>query len=314
MNSDKIETGKSDSSMNKALAVEVEAMRELEQQANPIEYKRAQHCKNVIEGDGKYGDHAVETFAAAINWSTTQVYGYAKVAQTWTEDEVRGMQDTKHCTWSHLLILARNSVADRRESLIEKVSAGDLSVQELRKEIKTTASPDPQLPNADYLLDTSPSEALVESLQNCGAKLTTFETDAKAEIQRLWQIVGAAGAEDLTPAVLDQLRQILKRFKAVCPLTKLLEDCVAKAQKANKKAAAPKTEAAAPKTEATAPKTKAPISKVKATGPAKQTNTPATPARTTPTKARPAAAAKKWERSQNLRTRRQSGSVSRAGG
>ncbi len=302
MSSDKIETGKSDSTMNKALVVEVEAMRELEQQANPIEYKRAQHCKNVIEGDGKYGDHAVEAFAAAINWSTTQVYGYAKVAQTWTEDEVREMQDTKHCTWSHLLVLARDSVADRRESLIEKVSAGDLSVQELRKEIKTTASPDPQLPNADYLLEHVAFRSTGRIPAKLWRKLTTFETDAKAEIQRLWQIVGAAGAEDLTPAVLDQLRQILKRFKAVCPLTKLLEDCVAKAQKANKKAAAPKTEATAPK------------SKVKATGPAEQTNTQATPARTTPTKARPAATAKKWERSQNPRARRPSGSLPRTGG
>jgi hypothetical protein len=299
---DEVETGKSDSTMNPALKAEVEAMRALEQQALPIEYKRAQHCKAVVEGDGKYGDHAVETFAAAIKWSTTQVYGYAKVAQTWSEEQVREMHETKHCSWSHLLVLARDSVAERREDLIEKVSAGGLSVQALRKEIQVKPLADPGAPYADYLLDTSPSEALVESLQNCGAKLTAFETDAKAEIQRLWQIVGAASAEDLTPAVLDQLRQILKRFKAVCSLTKLLEECVAKAQKANKKAAAPKTKAAVP------------AGTAKATSPAKQTTHPAKPARKATPTARPAAATTNRERYQNLRARRQSGSLAQTRG
>ena len=196
------------------------------------------------------------------------------------------MQNTKHCTWSHLLVLARDSVADQRESLIEKVSADELSVQALRNEIKATAPPDIRPPSTDFLLDTSPFEALVESLQDYGAKLLAFENGGNADVQRLRQAVHAAKAEDLTLKALQQLRQLRKRLKAASEHDiKLLDDCIAKAEKAIK--------------------TKTAVGKAQATVPVEQADASAAPDDKVTPKPSSAATTKNRERSQNWRKPRQ---------
>ncbi len=238
--SNKVETESQASVPNKALKVEIEAVRGLEADHNrhevSIRYKMAQHCRNVVNDEGKrYGANAVGVFADEIQWSTTQVYAYAQVAKTWTEEEVLKLQANKGCTWAHLVILARDKLAEDRESLIEKISEEGLSVRALAQEIAAKVAPEQPLPSADYLLDTSPSVSVVEALQDYGAKLTAFETDGNTDAQRLRQVVQAANSEDLTPAALQQLRQIKKRLKATYEHNvKLVDECIAKAQKANK--------------------------------------------------------------------------------
>ena len=230
-----------DDSMTEALVAKCQAMHELEQKSNrqeiEVRYQMAQHCRDVVDGDGEgksYGARAVETFALKIKWSKSQVYAYAKIVTVWTAEEVSGLEAQDHCTWAHLISLASDKVEDHRDKLIERVKEKGLSVRDLKREIARRAPP--KLPKqADHTVDTSPSVSLVGALQDYTAKLAAFEADGKADAERLQHAVQEAGGEALTPAALQQMRQIRKRLNAVFARdTKVFDACIAKAEKAKK--------------------------------------------------------------------------------
>lgn len=241
-----VATAGSENAMSEALAAKCEAMRELEQKSNrqeiEIRYQMAKHCRDVVDGDGEgktYGARAVETFADTIKWSKSHVYAYAKVATVWTADEVFGLEAQDHCTWAHLLRLASDKVEEHRDTLIERVKADNLSVRDLQREIKNRIPPEPPK-DADYTADVSPSESLVQAIQDYAAPLTQLETSGKDAAQRIQQAGRAASAEDLTPAAMKQMRQILKRLKAVCERdSKVFHECLVHGEKARKSKAKP---------------------------------------------------------------------------
>jgi hypothetical protein len=216
----------------KAIQDKADAVRALEHTANrqeiEVRYQMAQHCRDVVEGDGQdktYGTHAVETFSEKINWSRSQVYAYAKVATTWTAEQVRDLQ----ATWSHLLALVSDKADKHREKLVEKVKADGLSVRGLKQEIARLVPPEPPK-KTDYTLDTSPSKSLVEAVQDYSAKLTAFETGGKSDAQRLQQVVKKASREDLTRETLKQFRELKKRLQQAYEHDlAVLDDCITRA-------------------------------------------------------------------------------------
>ncbi len=258
-----VDVAGSENAMSEALAAKCEAMRELEQKSNrqeiEVRYTMAEHCRDVVDGDGEgksYGARAVEMFADEIKWAKSQVYVYAKVATVWTVEEVLGLEAEDHCTWAHLLSLASDKLEKHRDKLIERVKADNLSVRDLKREIKNQIPPEPPK-QVDHTADTSPSVALVEALQDYGAKLTVFEADGKADAQRLQHAVQTAEGGDLTPAAMQQLRQVRKRLKAVCERdSKVFDECIAQAEKAKK--SKPKPAKGKPKASSPAKKAKAP--------------------------------------------------------
>jgi DNA-binding protein H-NS len=233
-------TGDADSA-TKSLHAKCEAIRELDKkwarQEIAVRYQLATHCKDIVEGDGidkRYGNHAVERAAQEIGWAAAQIYSHAQVAQTWTEAEVLELHESKGCAWRHLEILARDKVApEERDRLIEKVAEDGLSVRALQQEVAAISAPQAQV--ANYTVDVSPSVAVVTGIQDYSANITHFETDSRNFVDRLRACVAAATAEELTPAALQQLRQVRQRRKAACEHDiKALDDCIAKAQKANR--------------------------------------------------------------------------------
>ena len=239
MSDKEVHVGEADGAMGEPLEAECEAIRTLESQCNRQEiamrYKMAEHCRNIVEGDGedkRHGTHAVEQAANAIPWSETQIYVYAQIAQIWTKEQVMELQAGKGCTWAHLVILARDKLAEDRESLIEKISTDGLSARELARQVAGKGIPGPQGPAADYFADVSPSVPVVTGIQDYSANVAHFESESRAFVDRLRASIAAAAAADLTSAALQQLRQLKQRRKAAYEYDiKTLDDCIAKAQK-----------------------------------------------------------------------------------
>lgn len=248
-----------------ALHAKCEAIRVLDDQGAKqeigIRYKIAKHCKDIVEGDGtgkRYGDHAVEQAAQKLGWSPTEIYAHAQVAQTWTEAEVMDLHTSKRCRWRHLEILARDKVKPQREKLIEDIAGEGLSVRALQQKVAARSSPASHPASANYLADVSPSVPVVTGIQDYAANVAHFESEARSYVDRLRASVAAAAPEDLTPAALQQLRQLRQRRKAAYEYDlKAIEDCIAKAQKATKskgKATTAKTRRASPAISNTAAK------------------------------------------------------------
>ena len=109
------------------LETKCEAIRTLESAFNHHElesrYAIAEICRSIAEGDGEgkvYGTHAVETAADKLGWPKSQIYSFAKIAQSWTLTEVLELEKSKGWTWAHLLLVAGNKVEPHREKLVRQ--------------------------------------------------------------------------------------------------------------------------------------------------------------------------------------------------
>jgi hypothetical protein len=90
----------------------------------------------VKRAPGTYGTHAVEELARRLNASVPTLYRHSMVAECWSEPALGDLMNrtTPHgqpLSWSHLVLLAGVTSANRRTVLLERALEEGLSVRAL---------------------------------------------------------------------------------------------------------------------------------------------------------------------------------------
>lgn len=246
--------------LGKELQEVVDAIRKLAQQANcqeiELRYEIGIHCRDVMEGDGtKFGDHAVQKLADALGWAPSIVYDHAAVARAWKtkEDAVAAAKEMKR-GWRHLVTIA-SAPTEKQQTLIAAVrddGMGLRALQVLKKKIATTT---PRTKPAPPMEDTTPSESLVEAIEDLSDAITYCEKHGVPNADRLTEAVSSAQPTDFTPEFVKGFKELRGRAEAMG--RKIIASIDAGLAAGKQSKAPPKATKAAPEAKPTPTKRKA---------------------------------------------------------
>ncbi|MEI8374424.1 MAG: DUF1016 N-terminal domain-containing protein [Planctomycetota bacterium] len=243
--------------MNDTLLRDFRKIQELLNEANANDararYEIAKRIEQIRTGDGgKYGKRAIVLLAKALGWSTSKVYSYAKVAETWPDLGAFSKsvcQRNKHgvmLSWSHLMVLATVADFDRRESLVKQVLEEGWSVQALKSNI----NPNPQYsqtvlaqikpvdeggtdnnPNQDVTPQAQMLRTLAVPVEALDVQVSTLQANMDAFGSHLSRMLSEADPTDLSTVLLDRLKQTRRKIEELCQVSmKRFDDLIARVE------------------------------------------------------------------------------------
>ncbi|HEX8435245.1 hypothetical protein [Archangium sp.] len=211
--------------MSPELREALEKLRELMTQSDTqdaaTQYRIGCVVCDVQDAPGKYGAGSVKRLARELGRNETSLYHRAQVARTWPPDEYNALLARKSSkglplSFYHLVLLA--SVEDRnaRERLIEEALKKDVSVNTMRRLVKTQRTPaggaGDEVPAYRVLTNlVSQSERMFRETELVEKALTELKGGATPEVMAL-----VKKAAEVQRAVGKACMEIAERLGAAC--------------------------------------------------------------------------------------------------
>jgi hypothetical protein len=170
-----------------------------------------------VISNAAYGDSAVPDIAASLHVKTSVLYGHARVAKTWPQNEFATLCDRSEgsfrLSWSHFLLLSAEKDPQARSELIEQTFTSRLSEKELRakrKQVREAAqatSPSTHGQLGDFIGEMHNLQGQFRKVAGLAsgaapadlASARVLVSQLEAELTRLKQLVGAAPLPFLLP-------------------------------------------------------------------------------------------------------------------